>query len=298
MEHNTKKTAKILDGKLCASIIRQEIKEKIATLKKPPQLTVIIVGNNPASKIYVKNKSKYADEVGIVPNTIALSSNISETDLLKKIEELNNDKNVNGILVQLPLPSHIDEFKIINAISPQKDVDGFTVENKGLLSIGKPNLIPCTPLGIITLLQHNKISIVGKNVVIVGRSNIVGKPLAQLFTIHDATVTLCHSKTKNLSQITQTADILVSAVGKVGLITGRHIKSGATVIDVAMNRNKNNTGWVGDIVRNSVEKKAKYITPVPGGIGPMTIAMLLQNTLIAYEIQNKILLNTNILINK
>lgn len=280
-------TAKIIDGKKTAQEIRSELKREIQNLKIKPELRVILVGNNPASQIYVKNKEKYASEVGIKSETIRLPEDITEEKLLKQIKKLNKDKHINGILVQLPLPSHINEFSVINAIAPEKDVDGFTIYNKGLLSIGKPALTPCTPLGIIELLKQYKVNIASKNAVVIGRSNIVGKPMAQLLLNEDATVTICHSKTKNLAEITANADILISAVGKPKFIGKKYIKKGATVIDVAMNRDTKNNRWVGDVDFDNVSKVAKFITPVPGGVGPMTIAMLLKNTVQAYKIQKK-----------
>ena len=280
-------TAKIIDGKKIAQEIRSELKREIQNLKIKPELRVILVGNNPASQIYVKNKEKYASEVGIKSETIRLPEDITEEKLLKQIKKLNKDKHINGILVQLPLPSHINEFSVINAIAPEKDVDGFTIYNKGLLSIGKPALTPCTPLGIIELLKQYKVNIASKNAVVIGRSNIVGKPMAQLLLNEDATVTICHSKTKNLAEITANADILISAVGKPKFIGKKYVKKGATVIDVAMNRDTKNNRWVGDVDFDNVSKVAKFITPVPGGVGPMTIAMLLKNTVQAYKIQKK-----------
>ena len=280
-------TAKIIDGKKTAQEIRSELKREIQNLKIKPELRVILVGNNPASQIYVKNKEKYASEVGIKSETIRLPEDITEEKLLKQIKKLNKDKHINGILVQLPLPSHINEFSVINAIAPEKDVDGFTIYNKGLLSIGKPALTPCTPLGIIELLKQYKVNIASKNAVVIGRSNIVGKPMAQLLLNEDATVTICHSKTKNLAEMTANADILISAVGKPKFIGKKYVKKGATVIDVAMNRDTKNNRWVGDIDFDNVSKVAKFITPVPGGVGPMTIAMLLKNTVQAYKIQKK-----------
>lgn len=280
-------TAKILDGKKTASQIRQGLKEEIAKLQKKPSLKVILIGDNPSSLIYVKNKNKYASEVGIKSEVIHLPPSITENKLIEQINKLNNDKNVNGILVQLPLPKHINEFNVINSISPEKDVDGFTIQNKGLLSIGTPQLLPCTPYGIMELLKRYKIKIAGKHAVVIGRSNIVGKPMAQLLLNNDATITICHSKTKNLKNITKTADILISAVGKHNLVKGNFIKPGAIVIDVAMIRDEKNKKWSGDTDFKALSKKAKYITPVPGGIGPMTVAMLLKNTLTAYKLQNK-----------
>ena len=278
---------KLIDGKKLAEKVRNKLKLEVKSLKKKPKLTVILVGSDPASQIYVKNKHKYAMEVGIESDIIKLSKDISEDKLLKIIKKLNKNKKVNGILVQLPLPKHINEFNVINAINPEKDVDGFTIYNKGLLSIGKPNLVPCTPLGIMEMFKEYKVKLSGKLAVVVGRSNIVGKPMAQLLLNNDATVIQCHSKTKNLSEITSKADILISAVGKKGLVSDKFVKSGAVVIDVAMVRDEKNKKWFGDVNFEKVSKKASLITPVPGGVGPMTIAMLLKNTITAYKIQNK-----------
>ncbi len=278
-------TINIIDGKNTAKKIRENLEKEISLLKKQPKLVVILIGNNSASEIYVKNKEKYANEVGIISEVIKLPNTTTENKVLSIIKKLNKNKKVNGILVQLPLPKQINEFNVINAISPDKDVDGFTIYNKGLLSLDKPNLVPCTPLGIIELLKQYKVKIEGKKAVVIGRSNIVGKPMAQLLLQENATVTICHSKTKNLKDITNTADILISAVGKPNLITKNHIKENAIVIDVAMNRDTKNNRWIGDVKFDEVSKKAKLITPVPGGVGPMTIAMLLQNTLKAYKNQ-------------
>ena len=280
-------TAILIDGKKLAEKVRNKLKLEIKSLKKTPKLTVILVGDDPASKIYVKNKQKYALEIGMKSEVIKLDKNIKEEKLLKLIKKLNKDKKVNGILVQLPLPKHINEFDIINAISLEKDVDGFTVYNKGLLAIGKQNFVPCTPLGIMEMLKAYKINVVGKTACVIGRSNIVGKPMAQLLLNNDATVIQCHSKTKNLADITSKADIIISAVGKKNLVTEKHIKDGAVVIDVAMIHDEKNKKWLGDVNFATVSKKASFITPVPGGVGPMTIAMLLKNTVNAYKKQNK-----------
>lgn len=280
-------TVKLIDGKKLAEKVRNRLKKEVLTLKKTPKLTVILVGDNPASQIYVKNKAKYAQEIGIKSEVIRLCSDITQEKLLKIIKKLNKDKKVNGILVQLPLPKHINEFDVINAINPEKDVDGFTIYNKGLLSVGKPSLVPCTPLGIMEMLKEYKVKLSGSLAVVIGRSNIVGKPMAQLLTLNDATVIQCHSKTKNLKDITSKADILISAVGKRKLVTEKHIKQGAVVIDVAMIRDEKNKKWIGDVDFEKVSKKTSLITPVPGGVGPMTIAMLLQNTITAYRKQNK-----------
>ena len=278
---------KLIDGKKLAEKVRNRLKLEVATLKKSPKLVVVLVGDNPASQIYVKNKEKYAGEVGIKSEVIRLASDVKQEKLLRIIKKLNKDKKVNGILVQLPLPKHIDEFDVINAIAPEKDVDGFTVYNKGLLSVGKPSMVPCTPLGIMEMFKEYKVKLDGKLAVVVGRSNIVGKPMAQLLLNNNATVIQCHSKTKNLSDITSKADILISAVGKKKLITEKYVKDKAVVIDVAMVRDEKNKKWVGDVDFEKVSKKASLITPVPGGVGPMTIAMLLQNTITAYKKQNR-----------
>ncbi len=278
---------KLIDGKKLAEKVRNKLKLEVKSLKKKPKLSVILVGDDSASKIYVKNKQKYAVEIGIESEVIKLDNSVSEDKLLKIIKKLNKNKKVSGILVQLPLPKHINEFNVINSINPEKDVDGFTIYNKGLLSIGKPNLVPCTPLGIMEMLKEYKVKLAGKLAVVIGRSNIVGKPMAQLLLNNDATVIQCHSKTKNLSEITSKADILITAVGKKGLITDKFVKNGAVVVDVAMVRDEKNKRWFGDVNFDKVSKKTSLITPVPGGVGPMTIAMLLQNTITAYKKQNK-----------
>ena len=278
---------KLIDGKKLAEKVRNKLKLEVKSLKKKPKLSVILVGDDSASKIYVKNKQKYAVEIGIESEVIKLDNSVSEDKLLKIIKKLNKNKKVSGILVQLPLPKHINEFNVINSINPEKDVDGFTIYNKGLLSIGKPNLVPCTPLGIMEMLKEYKVKLAGKLAVVIGRSNIVGKPMTQLLLNNDATVIQCHSKTKNLSEITSKADILITAVGKKGLITDKFVKNGAVVVDVAMVRDEKNKRWFGDVNFDKVSKKTILITPVPGGVGPMTIAMLLQNTITAYKKQNK-----------
>ncbi len=286
-------TAKLLDGKKTALFYTSKIKEEIEQLKtkykKTPKLSVIMVGDDPASSIYVRNKEKKCKELAIESEIIKLNKDTKEDDLINLITKLNKDNKTTGILVQLPLPKQINETKIINTISPQKDVDGFTIINKGLLSTNNnPPLISCTPLGIIKLLEKYKIKIEGKHCVILGRSQIVGKPIAELLLQRNATITICHKKTKNLKSITKTADILISAMGtKANQINSSYIKDKAIVIDVAMIRNKENK-LTGDIDFKSVSKKASYITPVPGGIGPMTIAMLMYNTLEAFKNQNEI----------
>ena len=275
----------ILDGKQLKEKILLKLKEKINNFEKKPSLTVILVGDNPASQIYVNNKRKTAEAIGINSNIIKYPKTISEKELLEKIHELNKDDRVNAILVQLPLPEHISKEKVINLINPQKDVDGFTPYNFGKLFSGeKPFVYPCTPKGILILLDEYNIDLDGKHVVIVGRSNIVGKPLAQMILNRNATVTICHSHTKNLAEITKTADILVSAVGE-NIIEEKMLKSGCIVVDVGIF--KDSTGRTrGDVDFENVSKIASYITPVPGGVGPMTIASLMLNTIELFEKQN------------
>lgn len=272
----------ILDGKSLRNKILEELKTKLDKYDKKPTLVVILVGNNPASKIYVNNKKKTAENLGINSIIIEYPENVEEKVLLEKIEELNNDKNVTAILVQLPLPKHIDKSRIINTISPKKDVDGFTPYNFGKLFEGeKPYVYPCTPKGIIRLLDEYNIQIAGQHAVIVGRSNIVGKPLSQMLLNRNATVTICHSHTKNLAEITKTADILISAVG--GKIIGKNmIKPNCVVIDVGIFKDENGKTR-GDVDFEEVSPLASYISPVPGGVGPMTIAMLMSNTVELFE---------------
>ena len=278
--------ANIIDGKHVASVLRERIKKETAELisssGKTPNLTVIIVGSNPASQSYVRNKKKNASEVGFQSDTIELQENTTEAELLTLIEKLNNDNSVNGILVQLPLPDHINEQTVIEKIAVKKDVDGFHPEQVGRLSIGLNTLEPCTPAGVVQLLKYYNIEISGKNAVVIGRSNIVGKPIATMLLKLDATVTITHSRTANLDDITRAADIIVVAIGKPHFLTENMVKQGAVVIDVGINRT-NEGKLVGDVDYEMVEKKASYITPVPGGVGPMTIAMLLANTLTAFK---------------
>lgn len=270
--------AEIIDGKLVSKKILQELSEKIALLEKKPSLAVIIVGEDPASKIYVNLKKKKAEELGIVSTVIEMSQDVSESELLNKIDELNKDESVNAILVQMPLPKHIDANKVIEKISPQKDVDCFHAYNVGKIATGnKPFVYPCTPKGILELLNFYNIEISGKHVVMVGRSNIVGRPMAQMLLNKNATVTICHSKTNNLEELTKQADILISAVGKAGLIKKEMVKDNVVVIDVGMNRDENGK-LCGDVDFEQVKQKASYITPVPGGVGPMTICSLMVNT--------------------
>jgi len=276
---------KILDGKKIAERIKKEIKSEVLGLKNNgiiPGLAVIIVGNDVASKIYVNNKKKACEEVGINSEVYELEEKISQKELLKLIEKLNQDKNVHGILVQLPLPEHIDKDKIILAIDPKKDVDCFHPENIGKVFLELPEILPCTPAGIMEILKEYDIEVTGKNIVIVGSSNIVGKPLAIMMINAGATVTVCNLETKNLKKECLKADILVTAAGKAGLIKADMIKQEAVVIDVGMNRGLENK-LAGDVDFQAVSKIAGAITPVPGGVGPMTIVELLKNTLRAVK---------------
>ena len=276
---------KILDGKKLSLILQEDLKEKINKLSNSPNLTVVMVGEDKASKIYVKNKEKIAKKMGIDTNTIYLNSETTTDELLSIIERLNKDKSVNGILVQLPLPKHIDENLVLEKISPLKDVDGFHPKNLGKLMINNASMIPCTPLGIIKLLDFYNIDLEGKNVVILGRSNIVGKPMAHLLLQKNATVTITHSYTKNLKDITKKADILIVAIGKSNFVTKEYIKDNAIIVDVGINRVDNKI--MGDVDFNSVKDKVSFITPVPGGVCPLTITMLMYQTYIAYLNQNK-----------
>ena len=279
--------AHIIDGRLVASKIKEDIKSKVIEFKEKhnfsPYLAVIVVGNNPASAVYVKNKIKSAEEVGIYSRVFQYPEDVSEQEILHKIYELNNSFLFDGILVQLPLPKHISEKKITSAISPLKDVDAFHPENVGKIFLGNYDLLPCTPAGIIKLLEYYNVEISGSNCVVIGRSNIVGKPMAHLLLERNGTVTVCHSKTKNLTEITKQADILIVAVGKPQFVSADMVKEGAVVIDVGINRVDGKL--VGDVDFDSVSEVASYITPVPGGVGVMTVAMLLENTLKAAEIQ-------------
>lgn len=276
----------LLDGKALANDILDKLSLKVEQLDTAPNLLVIQVGNDHASSVYVRNKERTAERVGINSETIKLSKHITQDELLEIIDKYNNDRSVNGILVQLPLPKHIDEQVILEAISPVKDVDGFHPLNVGKLNIGQKQMIPSTPAGIMELLKANHIELEGKHVVIVGRSNIVGKPLAHLLLEANATVTIAHSRTKDLKHLTKLADILVIAVGQPELITEDYVKTGAVVIDVGINRTE--SGLKGDVDFNSVKSKVAAITPVPGGVGPMTIAMLMNQTYQAYHTQNNI----------
>lgn len=275
-------SATIIDGKLISAQIKDELKEKTAALKEKGvevTLAVILVGEDPASQVYVRNKKKACEYVGFRSFSFELPETTSQADLLKLIDELNNRKDVDGILVQMPLPSHIDEKAVIDAIDPSKDVDGFHPMNVGALCIGEKGFVSCTPAGVIELLKRGcdgKIEIAGKECVIVGRSNIVGKPMSLLMLRENATVTVAHSKTKDLAQVCKRGDILIAAVGKAGMITKDFVKEGAVVIDVGINRNADGK-LCGDVLFDEVSEIAGAITPVPGGVGPMTIAMLMNN---------------------
>ena len=279
--------AKIIDGKSISLQIKDELKEKAAALKEQGisvTLAVIQVGNNPASTVYVNNKKKGCEYIGIGSLSYELPEETSEEELLSLIRELNERKDVNGILVQLPLPSHIDEDKVIKTIDPKKDVDGFHPQSVGALCIGQPGFVSCTPAGIIQLLKRSGIEIAGKECVILGRSNIVGKPMALLMLRENATVTVAHSRTKDIKEVTKRADILIVAIGKPKMITRDYVKDGAVVIDVGINRDENNK-LCGDVDFQDVEPVCSSITPVPGGVGPMTIAMLLHNCMESVNIQ-------------
>ena len=281
--------AQIIDGKKISQEIKDELREKVASLKeegKEAALAVIQVGNDPASSVYVGNKKKACAYIGIRSLSYELPEETTEEELLALIEKLNGDASVNGILVQLPLPSHIDEDKVIRTISPKKDVDGFHPENVGKLVIGEPGFVSCTPAGIIQLLKRSGIEIAGKNCVVIGRSNIVGKPMALLMLRENATVTIAHSRTQDLKEICKRADILIVAIGKPQYIGAEYVKDGAVVIDVGIHRDENNK-LCGDVKFDEVEPKASYITPVPGGVGPMTIAMLMYNCVEAMKSSNE-----------
>ena len=278
---------KIIDGKAISLEIKNELKEKAASLKAAGvtvTLAVIQVGNNPASTVYVNNKKKGCEYIGIESASYELPEETTEKELLSLIDELNTREDINGILVQLPLPKHIDEDKVIKAIDPKKDVDGFHPQSVGALCIGQPGFVSCTPAGIIELLKRSGIDIAGKECVILGRSNIVGKPMSLLMLRENATVTVAHSKTANLKEVTSRADILIVAIGRPKMVTADYVKEGAVVIDVGINRDENNK-LCGDVDYDDVAPKCSAITPVPGGVGPMTIAMLLNNCLASIELK-------------
>jgi len=273
--------AKIIDGKQIAQQLRNEMKEEVTQLKQrkiTPHLTVILIGDDPASHSYVNGKERASKEVGISSEIIKMPTETTESELIQTITTLNENEEVHGILVQLPLPEHINEQRIIEAIDPKKDVDGFHPTNIGRMIVRKKSFLPCTPYGIIKLLQFENIPIEGKHVVVIGRSNIVGKPMGQLLLNENATVTYCHSRTKDIRELTKQADIIIVAIGKANVIDASYIKEGAVVIDVGVNRTESGI-LTGDVNFEAVKKLASFITPVPGGVGPMTITMLLRNTI-------------------
>ncbi len=282
--------AKIIDGKAVSQFVKDEVKKEVSALGEKGVsvgLAVIIVGNDPASRTYVNNKKKACEATGIISEEYALPEDTTMDELLALIKELNAKKSINGILCQLPLPKHLDEKAVIENIDPIKDVDAFHAVNTGHIMIGDYSFLPCTPAGIMEMLKYYNIEIEGKECVVIGRSNIVGKPMAMLLLQKNGTVTICHSRTKNLKEVTSRADILVAAVGIPYFVTADMAKDGAVVIDVGMDRNKEGK-LCGDVDFAEVEKKASYITPVPGGVGPMTIATLMKNTVTAAKIQNNI----------
>jgi methylenetetrahydrofolate dehydrogenase (NADP+)/methenyltetrahydrofolate cyclohydrolase len=278
-------TATIIDGRAVSEMMRKKMRSRVESLGLRglrPGLAVVLVGEDAASQIYVRNKAKACEDVGMHSEVFRYPADASETEVLEKIGDLNDDRLIHGILVQLPLPSHIDNKKVLEAISPHKDVDGFHKQNVGALVTGQSDFPPCTPHGVMALLDHYEVPIEGSNAVVIGRSNIVGKPMALMLLARSATVTICTSKTRDLAQFTRIADIVVAAVGKAGLVTADMIREGAAVIDVGMNRLPNGR-LAGDVAFDEVSDKAGFITPVPGGVGPMTITMLLENTLKAAE---------------
>ncbi len=279
---------KIIDGKKVAAEIRAKVAGQVKALKdktgKAPGLAVVLVGDDPASAVYVRNKRKACEQAGVNSYEYSLAADTSQETLLAKVEQLNREDAVDGILVQLPLPKQIDSQRVLEAISPEKDVDGFHPLNFGYLAAGKPRLPPCTPAGIIELLDYYDIAIEGKRAVVLGRSNIVGKPLAFMLLQRNATVTICHSRTRDLPEITRSADLLFAAVGQAGFVTGDMVREGTVVVDVGIHRIDGKLS--GDVLFKEVERKAAWITPVPGGVGPMTIAMLLKNTVRAFQLAN------------
>lgn len=281
--------ATIIDGRALAKKIRIELKEECNELKNKgitPKLAVIMIGDNPASKVYVKNKSKACDEIGIDYEEFLLGESTTQSELNELIKKLNEDKNINGILLQSPIPEHLNINEAFKSITFIKDVDGFTPSSVGKLVIGEDTFISCTPYGVLKMFEEYNIDLTGKNVVILGRSNIVGKPLLQVCLNKNATVTICHSKTQDLKEYTKRADILIAAIGKSKFVTEDMVKQDAVVIDVGINRGEDGK-LTGDVDFENVEKKASYITPVPGGVGPMTIAMLMSNVIKATKLQNK-----------
>ena len=271
--------AKILDGKALAASIRLDLQQKVAALVRRgvnPGLAVILAGDDPASKVYVRNKTRACEEVGVRSQQIDYPASVTQEELIAQIRKLNADPAVHGILVQLPLPKHIDAARVLETVAPHKDADGFHESNLGALLAGKPRIVPCTPLGCLRLIEHAGVALAGRHAVVLGRSNIVGKPVAQLLLQKDATVTICHSKTKDLAQVCRQGDVLVAAVGRAKLVTAEMVKPGACVIDVGINRLPDGK-LAGDVDFDAVKDIAGWITPVPGGVGPMTIAMLLEN---------------------
>lgn len=282
--------AQIIDGKAVSKAVRQRVAAETEELKNKgitPGLAVILVGDDPASQVYVRNKERACEEVGFYSEKYTLPENTTQEELNALVDKLNARKEISGILCQLPLPKHLDDKAVINRIDPKKDVDAFHPENVGAIMIGDYHFLPCTPAGVMELIRSTGVEITGKKAVVIGRSNIVGKPMAMLLLHENATVEITHSKTKNLADITRTADILVAAIGKAGFVTADMVKEGAVVIDVGMNRNAEGK-LCGDVDFDEVSKKCSYITPVPGGVGPMTISMLMQNTLTAAKIQNSV----------
>ncbi len=280
----------VIDGKAVSKAVRERVKAETAKLKEQgivPGLAVIIVGDDSASQVYVRNKEKACEEVGFYSEKFALPASTTQEELNALVKELNERKDINGILCQLPLPSHLDDKEVINMINPIKDVDAFHPVNVGAIMIGDYNFLPCTPAGIMELIHSAGVDVSGKKAVVMGRSNIVGKPMAMLLLHENATVEITHSKTQNLKEITSSADILVAAIGKPKFVTADMVKEGAVVIDVGMDRDENGK-LCGDVDFDSVVPKCSYITPVPGGVGPMTISMLMQNTLTAAKLQNNI----------
>lgn len=279
-------SAKIIDGKAISAAVKEQVRAEVERDKLNVGLAVVIVGDDPASRVYVNNKKKACELCGIKSFEYALPAETSEKELLELVDTLNADKNVNGILVQLPLPKHLDEKKVIERISPLKDVDAFHESNVGKIMIGNYAFLPCTPAGCMELIHSTGVEVSGKDCVVIGRSNIVGKPMAMLLLHENGTVTICHSKTKNLAEVCSRADILIAAVGRPNFVTADMVKPGAVVIDVGINRL--DTGKLcGDVKFDEVSEKADWITPVPGGVGPMTIAMLMRNTVTAWRIQNE-----------
>ena len=274
-------SAQIIDGKTIAAKVESEVREELARLSYKPGLVAVRVGNDPASEVYVRNKAKKARELGLQSTELVFDASMPEADLLSQIDRLNGDDTVDGILVQLPLPPQIDSKKVIEAVDPAKDVDGFHPINVGLLHLGRPVLTPCTPAGIMRLIASTGISVGAKRAVVIGRSDIVGKPVAALLLQQNATVTICHSRTTNLGAVVQEADIVVAAIGRPRFVSSRMVKQGAIVIDVGINRLEGRL--VGDVDFERVREVASWITPVPGGVGPMTIAMLMKNTVTAAQ---------------